>query len=68
MPFWCLRNDGFWQLTNIENCININNPSKESTSKQLVASQAYGGFDELSYQYLIKNLSAIDQLAEQILS
>lgn len=68
MPFWRLKNDGFWQLTNIENCININNPSKEPTSKQLASSQVYGGFDEPSYQCLIKNPSAIDQIAEQILS
>lgn len=68
MPFWRLKNDGFWQLTNIENCININNPSKEPTGRQLALSQVYGGFDEPSYQYLKKNPSVIDYIAEQILS
>nr|WP_218056532.1 HNH endonuclease [Gilliamella apicola] len=35
MPFWRLKSDGFWQLINTENCINLEKPSKEPTSKQL---------------------------------
>jgi putative restriction endonuclease len=68
MPFWRLQRDGFWQLTNIENCINSNKPSKEPTSKQLISCQVYGGFDEPIYQYLTKHPLIINQLAEKILN
>jgi len=68
MPFWCLQSDGFWQLTNIENCINPIQPSREPTSKKLASCQLYGGFDEQTLQLIKTNTNIIDQLAEQILS
>lgn len=68
IPFWSLQSDGFWQLTNIENCINPIQPSREPTSKKLASCQVYGGFNEQTLQLIKKNTNIIDQLAEQILS
>ena len=48
MPFWRLKNDGFWQLINFENCTNPISTSKEPTSKTLASHQVLGGFDELT--------------------
>lgn len=68
MPFWRLQSDGFWQLTNIENCINPIQPTREPTSKTLASSLVYGGFDEQTLQLIKTNTNIIDQLAKQILS
>ena len=68
MPFWRLKNDGFWQLINFENCTNPILPSKEPTSKTLSSYQVLGGFDEQTYKLIKTNPTIIDQLAGQILS
>ncbi|WP_392553275.1 hypothetical protein RHO14_05295 [Orbus wheelerorum] len=67
MPFWRLQKEAFWQLTNIENCINSANSNKDPSSNQLINCQVYGGFDEQSNQYLKADSNVIDQLVWQIL-
>ncbi|EBE5880062.1 restriction endonuclease, partial [Salmonella enterica] len=66
MPFWRLRTDGFWEITNAEGC----KPRKgntQPTKKELIDNQVAGGFDEAAYQQLIAHPEVIDQLAQQIL-
>ncbi|WP_392564397.1 HNH endonuclease [Orbus wheelerorum] len=67
MPFWRLQKEAFWQLTNIEDCINSANSNKDPSSNQLINCQAYGGFDEQTYQYLKADSNVIAQLVWQIL-
>ena len=66
MPFWRLRTDGFWEITNAEGC----KPRKgntQPTKKELIDNQVAGGFDEAAYQQLLAHPEMIDQLAQQIL-
>lgn len=66
MPFWRLRTDGFWEITNAEGC----KPRKgntQPTKKELIDNQVAGGFDEAAYQQLLAHPKMIDQLAQQIL-
>lgn len=66
MPFWRLRTDGFWEITNAEGC----KPRKgntQPTKKELIDNQVAGGFDEAAYQQLLAHPEMIDQLVQQIL-
>lgn len=64
MPFWRLKGDGFWQLENVEACINLLYQSKEPSSKLLAECHAQGGFDEATYQLITSKPKQIDKLAQ----
>jgi putative restriction endonuclease len=65
-PFWRLRNDGFWKLTNNELCT----PRKGNTDpakSQLIKHKVLGGFDDESYKIIKSNPNFAVGLIKDIL-
>lgn len=67
MPFWRLRGDGFWEITNAEGC-KPRRGNTQPTKKELIDNHVSGGFDEAAYRQLREHPELIDKLAQQILT
>ncbi len=52
MPFWRLKGDGFWELSNAEQC--STEGSRQPPSKELETYHVAGGFDEEHFALLSK--------------
>lgn len=65
MPFWRLKNDGFWALE----CVNdfLLESLVEPSLKEVLDSNLSGGFDATSFSLLQNQLSLIDILAQQVM-
>ncbi|HEM7145543.1 TPA: HNH endonuclease [Providencia stuartii] len=67
MPFWRLKRDGFWDLQNTEE-YELKKGNKQPSKNELIQQNIFGGFNEESYQLLLKRPTLIDKLAQQILN
>ncbi|EOZ4596555.1 phosphorothioated DNA-binding restriction endonuclease [Morganella morganii] len=67
MPFWRLRSDGFWEITDAEGCKHRRG-NTQPTKKELIDNHVSGGFDETAYRQLREHPELIDKLAQQILT
>lgn len=67
MPFWRLARDGFWELQ-LPKESDLSKENKQPSKNKLIQQNVLGGFDQESYQLLIKKPSLINKLAQQILS
>lgn len=65
MPFWRLKNDGFWSLECTNNFL-LESPVEPSL-KNVLNSNLSGGFDATSFTLLQNQTSSIDALAQQVL-
>jgi putative restriction endonuclease len=65
-PFWRLQNDGFWELTNIEN-VSARKGNTDAKKSELIKYNVEGGFNREIYEYLSKNKHMIPDLAQSIL-
>jgi putative restriction endonuclease len=65
-PFWRLQNDGFWELTNIEN-VTARNDNTDAKKSELIKNNVEGGFKREIFEYLSKNKHMIPELAQSIL-
>ncbi|SFG68732.1 phosphorothioated DNA-binding restriction endonuclease [Neptunomonas qingdaonensis] len=65
-PFWRLINDGFWELTNTDNCM----PRKSNTDppkSELINQNVTGGFSKPAHKLLMVNPSLARELVSLIL-
>ncbi|HEI9880554.1 TPA: HNH endonuclease [Proteus mirabilis] len=67
LPFWRLVRDGFWELQ-LPKESDLSKDNKQPSKNKLIQQNVLGGFDQESYQLLIKKPSLINKLAQQILS
>lgn len=65
MPFWRLKNDGFWSLE-CTNTFLLESPVEPSLN-EVLDSNLSGGFDVTSFSLLQNQMSLVDVLAQQVM-
>lgn len=65
MPFWRLRNDGFWTLESSNP--HLLTSTEEPSLTKAIENNVTGGFDSLSFFQLRNNKSLIDIIAQQLI-
>lgn len=66
-PFWRLKNDGIWELTNIEH-VETRKGHTDGKKSELIKYGVCGGFTEEVFDLLMTHPSLVSELALEILS
>jgi len=65
-PFWRLRNDGVWEVSNAEN-LGLRKSSSDAKKSELLKHDVHGGFKKEIYDKVVRDKGFLAQIAQDLL-